>query len=685
VADIGALVFKIGADIAELKDQMAKAQSTVETAMAGASKAAGIAKAALGAVGVGLSFAALKSSIEGAVNAMDELRNMSLRTGVAVEQLSALRGVAKLSGTDMEAVAASIAKLDKSLLEYARGGGSKSAEAFKALGISTTEAKSALETGDVAGIMQRISTEFTKGGQSAIAVAMAQELMGKSAAQMMPFMQELARTGQLNTKVTAEQAEQAHEYRRNLVALESAGNKWKMALAQDMLPAMQRITQAMVDAQKEGGKLYSIWIGLGGAASEAWAAIKGSDMSQLKSLQVEIDRERKILDSMSDPAQTYRYRGAQANARIKQQERVNELLTREAALSRQIAEAGGFDPKPNAPPKPLPTLTVPDAAPGRAGADSKSPYEREIERLQQEIIKVDELTRVQEVLKEIENDRYGKLTVAQKNNLIAYAAQVDLTREDVRVQKEAKDAVEKTQREADARLRSEAERLNHLRDQYIEMADPLEKYRKQLADVDVLLEKGLLTQQQAMEAQWKINEAMDKTWQKNEEAAKDTMHIWKQLGGIFERTFESAVSGGNKFSNVLANLASDLSRLFMRKTVMEPAGQMFESALKRFDFGSIFGDLFRAEGGPVSANSPYIVGEQGPELFVPGASGSIVPNGQFGGGGRGAPVVIVQNMSFGSEVSRGTLMAWGEAIKQQTMSLVADQVTRGGAFAASFR
>lgn len=38
----------------------------------------------------------------------------------------------------------------------------------------------------------------------------------------------------------------------------------------------------------------------------------------------------------------------------------------------------------------------------------------------------------------------------------------------------------------------------------------------------------------------------------------------------------------------------------------------------------------RASGGPVSAGMPYVVGEQGPELFVPQASGSIVPHGAAG-------------------------------------------------------
>jgi hypothetical protein len=36
--------------------------------------------------------------------------------------------------------------------------------------------------------------------------------------------------------------------------------------------------------------------------------------------------------------------------------------------------------------------------------------------------------------------------------------------------------------------------------------------------------------------------------------------------------------------------------------------------------------LFRAEGGPVQARKPYIVGEKGPEWFVPGANGAVVSN-----------------------------------------------------------
>ena len=53
----------------------------------------------------------------------------------------------------------------------------------------------------------------------------------------------------------------------------------------------------------------------------------------------------------------------------------------------------------------------------------------------------------------------------------------------------------------------------------------------------------------------------------------------------------------------------------------------------------------RATGGPVSPMRPYMVGERGPELFVPTASGSIVA--ATGGGGRTVSVAITVNAAKG--------------------------------------
>lgn len=48
----------------------------------------------------------------------------------------------------------------------------------------------------------------------------------------------------------------------------------------------------------------------------------------------------------------------------------------------------------------------------------------------------------------------------------------------------------------------------------------------------------------------------------------------------------------------------------------------------------------RASGGPVVAGQTYLVGEKGPELFTPGVSGGITPNGGFGGGGNTINVTV---------------------------------------------
>ena len=58
---------------------------------------------------------------------------------------------------------------------------------------------------------------------------------------------------------------------------------------------------------------------------------------------------------------------------------------------------------------------------------------------------------------------------------------------------------------------------------------------------------------------------------------------------------------------------------------------------------------FRANGGPVEGNNPFIVGERGPELFVPNTSGSIVTNNQLQGGGSEASMPSTMILSVGGE------------------------------------
>lgn len=87
----------------------------------------------------------------------------------------------------------------------------------------------------------------------------------------------------------------------------------------------------------------------------------------------------------------------------------------------------------------------------------------------------------------------------------------------------------------------------------------------------------------------------------------------------------------------------------------------------------------RAMGGPVAARSLYMVGERGPELFVPDVAGSIVPNhalsmtGSAGGAraaGGGAPIYLTVNAGMGAD---------GAAVGEQIVSALRQYQRRNGA------
>ena len=76
----------------------------------------------------------------------------------------------------------------------------------------------------------------------------------------------------------------------------------------------------------------------------------------------------------------------------------------------------------------------------------------------------------------------------------------------------------------------------------------------------------------------------------------------------------------------------------------------------------------RAAGGPVSAGRPYIVGERGPEMFVPRSTGSIYPNNVMGIGGSNIVVnVDAGGSSVGGDPGQANMLgkAIGIAVQQE--------------------
>lgn len=90
------------------------------------------------------------------------------------------------------------------------------------------------------------------------------------------------------------------------------------------------------------------------------------------------------------------------------------------------------------------------------------------------------------------------------------------------------------------------------------------------------------------------------------------------------------------------------------------------------------GKIFRAAGGPVSANSPYVVGEEGPEWFVPSRSGTILPNGVGLGGGNVNSVVNVNISDSGTRTDNNQASQLGRMIDSAVVNIINRERRPGG-------
>lgn len=113
------------------------------------------------------------------------------------------------------------------------------------------------------------------------------------------------------------------------------------------------------------------------------------------------------------------------------------------------------------------------------------------------------------------------------------------------------------------------------------------------------------------------------------DAKRKEGEMFNELGGAIADNFTQAILKGEKLSDVLKNLANDIQAIILKRIVTEPLANFATGIL-----GSIFGGFF-AGGGDPPMGKASIVGEDGPEWFVPKQSGTIIPNGAAFGGGKG--------------------------------------------------
>jgi len=161
----------------------AQAKKTNQT-FGGLRQAAGGALGGLTGLIPGATVAGLAVLGKRSIDAADNLRELSQRTGVGVETLSRFGAAAKDSGSNIDEVAKAMGKLAKGIADPA----SKVNESLKSIGINSRDARGNIRGVDA--IMLDLADKFAKLPDGAQKTALAMDIFGKSGANLIPMLNE---------------------------------------------------------------------------------------------------------------------------------------------------------------------------------------------------------------------------------------------------------------------------------------------------------------------------------------------------------------------------------------------------------------------------------------------------------------------------------------------------------------
>ncbi len=164
-------------------------------------------------------------------------------------------------------------------------------------------------------------------------------------------------------------------------------------------------------------------------------------------------------------------------------------------------------------------------------------------------------------------------------------------------------------------------------------------------------------------------------------AAKSEQLVTKAFKGMEDSLVEFVKTGKLDFRGLADSIISDIIRIQVQQQITKPLAGMAAGASD--SIGGWLKGLFgggRAAGGPVQSGQFYVVGEQGPEILVPGTAGTVIPNGALAGGG-GQTVVVNQTINVDSRSDRSVIIAAMVQAKEAAKAEILDSMRRGGTFA----
>jgi len=223
-----------------------------------------------------------------------------------------------------------------------------------------------------------------------------------------------------------------------------------------------------------------------------------------------------------------------------------------------------------------------------------------------------------------------------------------------RLIKELEDALEKAQARAltkefektkDALIEKNKELKKSLERAKIETEEEKKKFDLEQRKIELIKKYGeekakVILQQE--EDNKKLQEGVDKIKEKEKatKKLKETMAaVGEEIESGIKNNLRDAITGAKTFGEAMTNVLNKIRDKIIDAQIDKLIGNFGENFGKGKDggkglggfLGGILGGLF-ADGGRPPVGKASLVGERGPEIFVPKVAGTIIPNNQLGGG-----------------------------------------------------
>ncbi|TVO53158.1 phage tail tape measure protein [Denitromonas halophila] len=209
------------------------------------------------AAGIATAWGALNlaSSVKGAADLSDQLSKMSQRTGVAVQELSALNYAASLNDATLQDLGNGIKGVSNKMLA-AQAGSSEAAAAFSALGISITDSAGKLRP--VEAVVLDIADAFSTMEDGAGKSALANKLMEESGIRLIPTLNN-GRAGlramrdeaSLLGETLRDLAPYSVEFNDNMTRIDTQGQTLAATIALATIPALNEVAKEFLNARDQ--------------------------------------------------------------------------------------------------------------------------------------------------------------------------------------------------------------------------------------------------------------------------------------------------------------------------------------------------------------------------------------------------------------------------------------------------